>query len=94
MRAGVSGHHAASWTFNETVGIALSTEIVIEYTVSYVLGAVPHTATGSVFVETQRRGLPGPLTFTLYWDSGTLAAVTIISLLEVSQVCPAIGVCP
>ncbi|HLM91829.1 MAG TPA: hypothetical protein VK424_07270 [Thermoplasmata archaeon] len=94
VRAGVTGHTAASWTFNETVGIGVSTEIVIEYTVNYVVGGIPHTAAGSVFVETQRRAPAGPLTFTVYWDSGTAAAVTIVSLLEVSQLCSAVGVCP
>ncbi len=94
VNAGVAGHSAAVWTFNETTALALSTEIVIEYTVDYSIGAATHTSSGTVYIESQPRALPGPLTFTVYWDSGTAGAVEINSMLEVSLVCSAIGVCP
>ena len=94
LNIGAAGHAAAAWTFNETVGMPVSTEVVVSYTVVYVVAGVTHTATGSVYIESQRAAPAGPLTFTVYWDSGHPTGVTLVSLLEVSQVCPAVGTCP
>ncbi|MCI4366051.1 MAG: hypothetical protein L3K10_08385 [Thermoplasmata archaeon] len=88
------GHIALLWVFNETPGIAASLEIEVTFHVHYLVGVVANTATITVYLETQRRGLFLPLTFTAYWDTGQAAGVTFVSQLEVAQACAAIGVCP
>jgi hypothetical protein len=92
--AGAAGDAATVWTFNETVGIAASTEIELGFTVHYTVGGVVHTAADTVYIETSPRALRGTLTFSVYWDSGGTAAVTFGSQFVLSQVCSAVGSCP
>jgi hypothetical protein len=92
--AATTGHLALMWVFNETVGVARSTELEITFHIRYLAGAVPTTATVTRFVETQAAALAGPLTFTVYWDSGRVAGVTFVNQLEFVQVCAAVGTCP
>ncbi|HTS32455.1 MAG TPA: hypothetical protein VMI55_00745 [Thermoplasmata archaeon] len=92
--AGTAGHVATVWTFNETVGIAASTEIELAFTVHYTVGGVAHSVAVTVYIETSPRALRGTLTFSAYWDSGGTAAVTFGSQFVLSQVCSAVGSCP
>lgn len=91
---GVAGHQAADFLFQETVGIALSTEVELRFQVTYVIGATTTTFAGTAYVETQAAAPGATLTFNIYWDSGQAAGVTLQSQLEVSQVCSAVGTCP
>jgi hypothetical protein len=88
------GHSALVWVFNETVGVATSTELEITFHIQYLVGVVPTTVSISVFVETQRRALAGPVTFTVYWDAGQTGGVTFANQLAVVQACAAVGTCP
>jgi hypothetical protein len=88
------GHLALVWVFNETVGVAASSELEITFHVQYLVGALSSAAAISVFVETQAAALAGPLTFSVFWDSGHAAGVTFVNQLEVVQVCSAVGTCP
>jgi hypothetical protein len=92
--AATVGDLALVWVFNETVGIATATEIEIHFQIQYLLGTTANTASITVYVETQRGALAGPLSFTVYWDSGHATGVTFVDQLEVTQSCSAIGTCP
>jgi len=92
--AGLPGHVAALWTFNETVGIAASTELELAFSIHYLVGAVAHSVAITVYVETNARALAATATFSVYWDSGGAAAITYVSQLVVTQVCSAVGTCP
>ena len=94
VNAGVSGHDAGEWVFHETTGIALNTEIELRFQVSYEVGTVAHTFTATEYLETQAAALTGTLTFDLFWDSGAATGITVLSQLELSQVCNAVGTCP
>jgi hypothetical protein len=94
VNAGVAGHEAASWVFHETVGVALNTEIELRFQVGYTVGAATGNFSVAEYVETQAAAPAATLTFTLYWDSGQTTGVTILSQLELSQVCTAVGTCP
>jgi hypothetical protein len=94
LNAGVAGHAAVVWNFNETAGIALSTELELYFALEYDVGTVAHSFTTTVYVETQARAPTVTLVFTEYWDSGGATPVVVLSAFEVSQVCPAIGACP
>ncbi len=92
--AGVGGDAAVVWTFNETVGMAVSTELELAFTVHYTVGGTAHTAADTVYVETSALALTGTVTFSVYWDSGGTAAVTFGSQFVLSQACAAVGTCP
>lgn len=94
VNAGVAGHEAASWVFHETVGVALNTEIELEFKVGYMVGTTPGNFSATEYVETQATAPVATLTFTFYWDSGQTTGLTILSQLELSQVCAAVGSCP
>ncbi len=89
-----AGDQALVWVFNETVGIALSTEIELRFVLQYHFGTATTSVTATAYIETQRRALGAPLSFTVYWDSGQATGVTWVNQLEVSLVCPAVGTCP
>jgi hypothetical protein len=89
-----AGDQAVVWVFNETVGIATSTEIEIAFAVEYTFGAVTTTTDLTVYVETQRVAPVATVTFTVYWDARHAAGVTWVNQLEIAQVCPAVGTCP
>jgi hypothetical protein len=90
----VAGHPALVWVFNETVGIATSAEIEINFGIHYMIGLVSHFASITVYIETQRTAPAGTISFIVYWDSGRAAGVSFVDQREVAQVCPAVGTCP
>jgi hypothetical protein len=92
--AATAGDPAAEWVFVESTGIGLNLEIEVEYTVQYTLGAVAHTASGTVYLESQAAAPGADLTFELYWDSGSAAAIELVTESEISQACSAVGSCP
>jgi hypothetical protein len=92
--ATTAGNLALVWVFNETVGISAGMEIEIAFHLQYLVGATLTTASITVYIETQRAALAGPLTFTVYWDSGYATGVTFVDQLEVAQSCSAVGTCP
>jgi len=94
LNAATSGHVGLVWVFNETVGIAASTELEVSFHIEYTVGAVISSVAITSYIETQRRALGGPLTFTVYWDSGYTAGVTFVNQLEVALACTAVGTCP
>ena len=94
INPGTARHTALLWTFDETVGITTSTEIEVQFTVDYTVGTTPAKFSTTVYLETQAAAIVRTLTFTLYFDAGTAAAVEFSSGLEVAQVCTAVGTCP
>jgi hypothetical protein len=94
INAGTSGDLALVWIFNETTGIAATSEIEITFHIQYNVGAVATSTTITSYVETQRRALTGGLEFTVYWDSGHTTGITFVNQLEVAQACSAVGTCP
>lgn len=94
INAGTAGHTALEWRFSETVGISVSTEIELDFTVHYTIGTTASTFSTTIYLETQAAAIVRTLTYTLYFDAGTTAAVDFASELEVAQVCAAVGTCP
>jgi hypothetical protein len=94
LNPGTGGHSALVWTFSETVGIPVSTEIELQFTVHYTVGGTPAVFLTTVYLETQGGAIVRTLTYTIYFDAGTAAAVNFVSGLEVAQVCAAVGTCP
>jgi hypothetical protein len=94
VNAGTAGDEAVEWTFNESTGLAAATEIEVELSVSYLIGAISHSFSATVYVESQARALPTPLTFEFVWDSGATTGVTPTSELALALVCSAVGTCP
>jgi hypothetical protein len=92
--AGVAGDLAIEWRFAESVGILANQEIDLAFTIQYEVGIVAHTATVTVFVETQATAPVGTLAFTLYWDAGAATGITFSSETEIAQSCPSVGTCP
>jgi hypothetical protein len=94
LNTGTIGNLAIEWTFSESVGILANFEVELAYDVQYDVAATLHTATGTVYLETQAIVPGGALTFELYWDSGSAAGVTFVSESEIGQGCSAVGTCP
>jgi len=94
LNPGTAGHTALEWTFQETVGIPTSTEIELRFTVVYTVGTTTTTFVTTVYLETQATAIGVAYTYTLYFDSGTAAAVNFGSGFEVAQVCVSVGTCP
>lgn len=94
LNTGVAGHEAWDWGFSETVGIATSTEIELRFQVTYEVGATTLSYSATAYVETQAAAIGANLAFTVYWDGGATTGVTVLSQLEISQVCGSVGACP
>jgi hypothetical protein len=94
MDAAARGDPAVEWIFSETTGIAVNQEIEIDFDVEFTLGGATHTATGSVYLESQAAAIGAALTFDLYWDSGAATGITFVSESQISQACAAVGTCP
>jgi len=94
LNPGTSGHTALEWTFQETVGVPISTEIELQFSVQYTVGTTTTTFSTTVYLETQAAAIVRTFTYTVYFDAGTAAAVNFGSGLEVAQVCSAVGSCP
>jgi len=94
VNPGTAGHTALEWTFAEAVGIPVSTEIELQFTVHYTVAGTPTVFETTVYLETQAGAIVRALTFTVYFDAGTAAAVDFVSGFEVAQVCVAVGTCP
>ncbi|MCI4372463.1 MAG: hypothetical protein L3K02_02290 [Thermoplasmata archaeon] len=88
------GDQALVWVFNESVGMATSTEIEITFNIHYLVGVTATAASITVYIETQRAAPRATQTFTVYWDSGHAAGVTYVDQIEVAQACVAVGTCP
>jgi hypothetical protein len=89
-----AGDIALVWIFNETVGIAASTELEVHFIIHYLVGTTATVATITSYIETQRLALAAPISFKVYWDSGHATGVTYESQFEVALSCPALGTCP
>jgi hypothetical protein len=90
----VAGDQALEWTFTESVALPINEEVEIAFDVQYTVGAVPHTATATVFLESQAVAIGAPLTFNLYWDTGAPGGATFGAESEISQACTGVGACP
>jgi hypothetical protein len=94
VAAGIIGHEAAEWTFTESPGIGKSLEIEIDLQIQASVGAVVTTHAYTLYVETPAVALGATYTFTVYWDAGAAAGVTLVSQFALSQACVAVGTCP
>lgn len=94
LDAATAGHLAVEWVFTEATGIAPNLELEISYSVEYAAGGTTHTASGTVYVETQATAPGANIVFDIYWDGGAAAGLTFGAETEISQVCASVGSCP
>jgi hypothetical protein len=92
LNAAVAGQTSVAWSFQQTTGAPLTTELMI----TFVDGLTSPTSTIVAYVETGIRLLGVATTFTFYWDAGTFApgSLSIETMTATVQACTAIGVCP
>jgi hypothetical protein len=89
VNTGTAGDWVHFWKFSETTGAPTSTELELQFTVVESSTTVQSTS----YIETQATAPGSTLTFTLEYDLGS-AAITVNSVVEVSQTCVAVGTCP
>jgi hypothetical protein len=89
-----AGNVVHFFKFSEATTAPINTELEIQFTVS--TGAGPTITLVTVYVETQAAAIASAITFTLNYDLGSAGAgtITLNNVMQVSQVCSAVGTCP